>query len=122
MTPARLALPLAAGLLLTGCVAQSDSSTGTTVAVESTADACTLSTTEVPAGGVTFTVTNAGTNVTEFYLYGADGTTVVAEVENIGPGLSRDMVARLDAGTYVTACKPGQSGDGIRAVLTASDG
>lgn len=118
MTPARLTLPLAAALLLTGCVAQSESSTGTTVTVESTADACTVSATQVPAGSVTFRVTNGDSAVTEFYVYASDGTTVVAEVEDIGPGVSRSLVADLASGTYLTACKPGASGDGIRAAFT----
>ncbi len=122
MTSARLALPLAAGLLLTGCVAQGDGSTGTTVTVGSTADACTLSAVEAPAGRVTFEVTNSGTSVTEFYVLGADGTSIVAEVENIGPGLSRELVTSLDAGDYVTACKPGQTGDGIRGDFTVTAG
>jgi iron uptake system component EfeO len=45
---------------------------------------------------------------------------VVAEVENIGPGISRDMSADLAPGTYEVACKPGQTGDGIRAPLTVT--
>ena len=40
---------------------------------------------------------------------------VVAEAENIPPGLQRRLDVRLDGpGTYQTACKPGMAGDGIR--------
>ena len=44
-----------------------------------------------------------------------------AEVENIGPGLTRDLVVDAPAGTYVTACKPGMIGEGIRADFTVTD-
>jgi iron uptake system component EfeO len=33
-----------------------------------------------------------GTQVTEFYLLGEDGLRIVAEVENVGPQLSRQLV------------------------------
>jgi len=89
--------------------------------VSSTADACDVSASSVPAGNVTFSVSNAGDDVTEFYLLGEDGLRVVAEVENIGPGLSRDLVAQVKPGTYYTACKPGMVGDGIRAEFTVTD-
>ncbi len=92
----------------------------TAVAVSSTADACELSATTAPAGAVTFTVKNDGGETTEFYVYEEDGTTIVSEVENIGPGTSRDMSVDLKAGTYVTACKPGEAGDGIRGDFTVS--
>ena len=41
---------------------------------------------------LTFDVTNTGAKVTEFYLLGEDGLRIVGEVENIGPGLTRDLV------------------------------
>ena len=72
---------------------------------------------------MSFDVTNSGSQVTEVYVYGADGsefTTVVGEVEDIGPGTSRDMTADLGHGTYEVACKPGQTGDGVRATLTVT--
>ena len=48
----------------------------------------------LPAGTITFSVRNAGTKITEFYLYGT-GDRIMGEVENIGPGLSRDLVASV---------------------------
>jgi iron uptake system component EfeO len=76
---------------------------------------CEVSTRETPAGTITFNVTNSGTKVTEFYLYGT-GDRILGEVENIGPGLSRQLIVEVpDGGTYTTACKPGMVGDGIRA-------
>lgn len=90
------------------------------VTVTSSDDACTVSATEVPAGPVTFEVTNSGKQVTEFYLLGEDGLRIVGEVENIGPQLSRDLVVNVPAGTYSTACKPGMKGEGIRAGFTVT--
>jgi iron uptake system component EfeO len=44
----------------------------------------------------------------------------MGEVENITPGLSRELRVELPAGTYQTACKPGMIGTGIRNDLTVS--
>ena len=44
----------------------------------------------------------------------------MGEVENIAPGLSRELHVELPAGTYETACKPGMIGDGIRSALTVT--
>ena len=90
------------------------------ISVTSTDDECKVSTAEVPSGTVTFDVTNKGSQVTEFYLLGEDGLRIVGEVENIGPQLSRQLVVNAPDGTYVTACKPGMKGDGIRADFTVS--
>lgn len=123
---ARLVVVASAGALvaaLAGCSADGGASTAenaTRVTVESGAESCDLSTTSAPAGTVVFTVTNTGDDITEFYLYAADGESVVGEVEDVGPGLSRDLTASLDAGTYVTACKPGMVGDGIRDSFTVT--
>ena len=91
------------------------------IAVTSSNDECELSATEAGSGTVTFTVKNAGSKVTEFYLYAEDGKRIVGEVENIGPGLTRELVVTAAPGTYVTACKPGMAGDGIRADFTVTD-
>lgn len=107
-----------------GCVDSSAGGGATTdggrITVESTATDCRLSDTTTTAGPVTFAVTNAGTDVTEFYLLAEDGVRVVAEVESIGPGLTRELVAQVNPGTYWTACKPGMVGDGIRTELTVT--
>lgn len=95
---------------------------GTLITVSSTADACTLSSTTAAAGPVTFTITNDGSEATEFYVYAQDGTTVVSELENIGPAITRDLSVDLEAGSYLTACKPGMTGDGIRAPFTVTAG
>ncbi len=91
-----------------------------TVSVTSTDKDCQVSAAKVPSGTVTFDVTNDGSQVTEFYLLGEDGLRIVAEVENVGPQLSRQLVVDAPEGTYYTACKPGMKGDGIRADFTVT--
>jgi iron uptake system component EfeO len=66
-------------------------------------------------------VSNGGTKVTEFYVYAEDGKRIVGEVENIGPGITRELVLKVTPGNYITACKPGMAGDGIRAPFSVSD-
>ena len=67
-----------------------------------------------------FTVTNSGSKVNEFYVY-AEGDRIMGEVENIAPGLTRELLVELpEPGTYETACKPGMVGDGIRAPFTVT--
>jgi iron uptake system component EfeO len=44
----------------------------------------------------------------------------MGEVENIAPGLTRELLVELPAGDYETACKPGMVGDGIRSGLTVT--
>ena len=83
--------------------------------VQATDTECTLSAATAPSGNLTFSVTNGGSKVTEFYLLAEDGLRIIGEIENIGPGLSRDLVLRAGPGEYFTACKPGMVGDGIRA-------
>lgn len=90
-----------------------------TVPVAATDDACDVASSELPAGTHSFQVTNSGAQVTEFYVY-AEGDRVMGEVENIAPGLTRELLVELPAGSYQTACKPGMVGDGIRADLTVT--
>ncbi len=89
---------------------------GGPIAVNATDSVCEVAKTDVDAGTVTFKVTNKGVKVTEFYVY-AQGDRVMGEVENIAPGLSRELHVELPAGTYETACKPGMVGKGIRGGL-----
>lgn len=111
--PAALAL-VAVGGLLAGCVPNAPGDAAATiVAVDSTADDCVLDTATVASGSVTFRVTNSGDRVTEFYLLGEDGLSIVAEVENIAPGSSRDLSVVAQPGNYFTECKPGMIGAGV---------
>jgi iron uptake system component EfeO len=124
-TPRILAL-LAVGTLGGGLAAcggdKGDDTTaaaGGPVVVKASDTACDVGRTALDAGTSVFTITNAGSKVTEFYVYAA-GDRVMGEVENIAPGLSRELHVELPAGTYETACKPGMTGKGIRAALTVA--
>jgi iron uptake system component EfeO len=136
MSPRRVPLAVLAGAALTvpllaACTdnvqtqpggADGSASTNTrALTVQATDDACTVSAADAPSGNLTFSVTNGGSKVTEFYLLGSDGLRIVGEVENIGPGLSRDLVVTAAPGEYFTACKPGMVGDGIRNAFAVSD-
>lgn len=125
--PARKRLSLAgaagvAALILAACGNDSaDSSTDAPddIAVAASDDACDVASSELDAGVHQFTVTNTGSKVTEFYVY-ADGDRVMAEVENIAPGVARPLRVELPAGEYETVCKPGMIGDGIRNDLVVT--
>lgn len=117
---AALALPLLAACVANDATAGEGGAAGA-ITVESSADACSVSSATAPSGTLTFTVTNTGDDVTEFYLLGEDGLRVVSEVENIGPGLSRDLVVQARPGEYFTACKPGMVGEGLQAGFTVTD-
>lgn len=102
---------------VSGCAA--DTAKGGAITVKASDNGCAISQTKLDAGPATFKVTNTGSKVTEFYIY-AKGDRIVGEVENIGPGLSRNLVIDLARGTYEGACKPGMIGDGIRTKITVT--
>jgi iron uptake system component EfeO len=118
---AAAALTATSACSLTESNDKSDSSGAGTITVNSTADACKLTSTKAPSGNVAFKVKNSGDQVTEFYFYSEDGLRIVGEIENVGPGLTRDLVVRAEPGKYVTACKPGMKGKGIRNDFTITD-
>ncbi|MET1062138.1 MAG: iron uptake system protein EfeO [Aeromicrobium sp.] len=109
-----------AALSLSACASDPSESTAKGDLTVAASDAeCKISATKLDAGPSTFKVTNAGSKVTEFYVY-AEGDRIMGEVENIGPGLTRNLVVDLPKGTYEGACKPGMIGDGIRQTLTVT--
>jgi iron uptake system component EfeO len=100
--------------------ASSSAAGGGPIAVQATDNQCGVAAATAPAGTITFQVQNTGSKVTEFYVYGA-GDRIVGEVENITPGLSRELKVEItEPGTFTTACKPGMVGDGIRAAFTVT--
>ncbi|WP_327637665.1 iron uptake system protein EfeO [Kribbella sp. NBC_00482] len=107
---------------LTACAddepAAKDDGTGP-VSVKASDSGCDLSRRDVKSGTSTFSVSNGGSKVTEFYVY-ADGDRVMGEVENIGPGLKRELIVELPTGKYQAVCKPGMVGDGIRGDLNVT--
>jgi iron uptake system component EfeO len=116
-----LALVAAGSVLLAGCVAKTDAAASATIAVTSTADACDVSASTAKSGTLAFEVTNAGSDVTVFYLLAKDGLRIVGEAENIAPGASRTLTVVAQPGDYYTVCKPGMTGDGVgRAAFTVT--
>jgi iron uptake system component EfeO len=103
------------------CTSNDSSTEAGALTVSSTADECELSASEAPSGNVVFEVTNDGVEVTEFYLLADDGLRIIGEVENIGPGITRNLVVQAAPGSYLAACKPGMVGDGIRSPFTVTD-
>ncbi|MCW0211987.1 MAG: EfeM/EfeO family lipoprotein [Pseudonocardia sp.] len=116
-----------AALVLAGCTSTAQpaapaggDAAGGPITVNATDATCEVSSAEAPAGNISFAIRNSGTKVTEFYLYGT-GDRIMGEVENIGPGLSRNLIVEVpDGGAYTTACKPGMVGDGIRNAFTVT--
>ncbi len=126
LTGTRLAVVAAAAVLplaLASCTdnAKASGAADGPIQVTSTSSECKLSASSAASGNLTFAVKNDGSEVTEFYVLAEDGLRIVAEVENIGPGITRNLVLTAPAGKYVTACKPGMKGDGIRADFTVKD-
>jgi iron uptake system component EfeO len=121
--PAAVAIA-ALGAALAGCTSTAAPAGGAAgagpITVTASDTGCELGPPEAPAGTITFTVDNTGTQVNEFYLFGA-GDRIVGEVENIGPGLTRELIVEVpDGGTYTAMCKPGMVGDGIRSPFTVT--
>ena len=127
MTQRRMMASLSVGavamLALAGCVANNPSDPdATSLTVNSTATDCVVSSGEAPSGNVVFTVSNSGDQVTEFYLLADDGLRIVGEVENIGPGIERNLVVQARPGNYFTVCKPGMIGAGVgKTAFTVTD-
>lgn len=124
MTPRPVLVGAALTAVLSGCSAAPAalSADDRTVSVTATDDGCTLSPAATAPGVLTFAVTNDGSDVTEFYLLGTDGRTVLGEAENIGPGITRELVVDVPPGSYLASCVPGMSGDGIRSPFTVTAG
>ncbi|MCK8675259.1 cupredoxin domain-containing protein [Rhodococcus sp. HM1] len=108
-------LPLA----LAGCTEKS-SADAEAVAVTATDSTCEVAVTEGTTGHNTFAVTNNGTKVTEFYVFD-NGDRALGEVENIGPGLTRQLIVNIpEPGDYELSCRPGMVGEGIRQAFTVT--
>ncbi|WP_168170667.1 iron uptake system protein EfeO [Salinicola sp. MH3R3-1] len=70
--------------------------------VDVTASGCEPNRLEVPAGQRTFTVVNRSDRAIEWEI--VDGVMVLAERENIAPGLRQPLTATLKAGDYAMTC------------------
>lgn len=114
----RIALPAAAAtgaaLLLAGCVPNAGAGDAATLlTVTGTDSSCEVSAATAASGPITFSVTNSGDKVTEFYVLGSNQLSIIGEVENIAPGTTRELTIVADPGDYFTECKPGMVGAGI---------
>jgi high-affinity iron transporter len=67
-----------------------------------TASTCEPAEVKVPAGPVVFQITNRSERVVEWEIL--DGVRVVAERENIAPGLTQRLAAQLRPGRYAMTC------------------
>jgi plastocyanin len=127
MRSPRSVLFVAAGIALVGglsaCGKDGGSSGAGSYDVKAGDHSCEVEKASIPAGASTFKVENTGNDVTEVYVYGKSGddfTKIMGEVENIGPGTSRDLDVNLQPGHYQVACKPGMVGDGYRSDLSVT--
>lgn len=75
---------------------------GAVVRVVIKADRCEPDTLAVPGGKTTFEIFNASDRVVEWEIL--DGVMVLEERENIAPGLSARLTARLSPGTFAITC------------------
>ena len=94
-------------LVAAGCGSGSGSGGGSgdgkVAAVSITNQGCQPATLKVPAGDVTFKVTNDGADqVTEYEIL--DGDHILGEVENLPDGLTKSFSLTLDPGTFTTFC------------------
>ncbi|MDQ6927532.1 MAG: cupredoxin domain-containing protein [Actinomycetota bacterium] len=115
----RLLIPVALIAMAAGTAAcSSNASSGPETAITATDSECNVGVAgTLVRGNNTFVVANKGDKVTEVYVYGA-ADKVIEEKENIGPGTTVKFSASLPAGDYQIACKPGQTGNGIRQKVT----
>jgi iron uptake system component EfeO len=91
------------------------------VAVEAREYQFTPTTLSVPAGSVTFSIRNAGSQEHEFEVF--KGDQVVDEVEGIVPGLTKQVTMTLEAGDYTFLCKlNGHDQLGMKGTLTVTGG
>jgi iron uptake system component EfeO len=98
-----LATTAVAAVALTGCVPNAQPGDAS-LTVSITDDTCDVSAATAPAGNVTFTLINSGSDVNEFEILADDQLRVVGEKENVVPGTTTYTV-QLVPGTYFTACK-----------------
>lgn len=94
----------AAVVLLAGCVPNAPTD-ATQLDVRIADDSCDVATPSAEAGSVTFSITNEGSDVNEFYILADDRLRVVGEKENIAPGQTVSYAAQLGPGDYFTACR-----------------
>jgi len=89
------------------------------IAIEAKEYAFTPSAITVPAGAVTFSIRNVGSQEHEFEIF--KGDTVVDEVEGLVPGVTLPLTVELEAGDYTYVCKvAGHEEAGMKGTLTVT--
>ncbi len=113
-----LALTLGTAVAACGSDGEGGGASGArTVEVALTDAGCEPAKLDLPAGAVTFKVTNKGTSkVSEFEV--KQGDRILGEVENVTAGLQRTFSLDLESGTYELECPGG--GDAAVGTLTVA--
>jgi len=120
LTAAAVACVLAA-LSITACGSSSSAPKGAhKLAVTLVDSGCTPESARVPAGSVTFEVTNAGTSkVSEMELKNRSGI-ILGESENVVEGVPGHFSLNLQPGTYIINCPNGDKEDQGKLVATGN--
>ncbi|MER8010456.1 iron uptake system protein EfeO [Streptomyces sp. NPDC094149] len=104
---------------VTGCTQKSESDGDGAIKVTAADSKCDTSAKSIPAGQVTLSIQNTGSQATEVEILFPDDR-IVSEKENIGPGTKYTLTAEVKAGDYEIACRPGMKGHGVRQKLTVT--
>ena len=116
---AALAACAVAALLLAACGSTSTATRGAhKVAMTLVDSGCTPASINVPAGPVTFDVSNSGTSrVSEMELKNKSGI-ILGESENVVEGIPGHFSLNLEPGTYIVNCPTGDKEDQGKLVAT----
>lgn len=91
------------------------------VSILASEKSCTVNPVRVPAGPLTFTTSNVGDAVNGFVLSQSGGSkAVLGESRNLPSGGTGEFSADLKAGTYATACLPGNGGPAFAGTFTVT--
>ncbi|TQJ87696.1 iron uptake system protein EfeO [Streptomyces sp. SLBN-31] len=104
---------------VTGCTQKSEGDGDGAIKVTAADSKCDTSAKSIPAGQVTLSIQNTGSQATEVEILFPDDR-IVSEKENIGPGTKYTLTAEVKAGDYEIACRPGMKGHGVRQKLTVT--
>ncbi|WP_458243421.1 iron uptake system protein EfeO [Streptomyces sp. MAI_2237] len=110
---------VAALTAVTGCTQKSKAEGDGAIKVTAADSTCDTSAKSIPAGQVTLSIHNTGSQATEVEILFPDDR-IVSEKENIGPGTKYTLTAEVKAGDYEIACRPGMKGHGVRQKLTVT--
>jgi iron uptake system component EfeO len=90
-------------LAVTGCASDSNQAEEGVIEVEAVDHKFVPDELDAEAGSISFAIRNTGQEIHEFEVF--EGKKLIDEVEDISPGLTRELTVSLEAGTYEYACK-----------------